>query len=101
MTCTPKQVSDPHLGECARGGSNGLPLDEALVDWRTLGSYGNSSGYDGAHRELAPSSMVLFTHSSFYDLIRVNFSWNDKIEPHCFNVAQCTITSEEVGNEPQ
>jgi hypothetical protein len=39
MTCTPKQVCDPHLGECERGGSNGLPLDEALVDLRTLNRY--------------------------------------------------------------
>jgi len=100
MTSTPKQVSDLHLGEYERGGPNGLPLDEALEGWRTL-RYSNSSGYDGTHRELAPSSMVSFTHSNFYDLIRVNFSWSDKIDPHCYNVAQCTTTSEEVGNGPQ
>jgi hypothetical protein len=39
MACTPKQVCDRHLGDCERGGSNGLPLDEALVDWRTLNRY--------------------------------------------------------------
>ena len=71
---------------------------------RTGGPWGHnshSSGYDGTHRDLAPSSMVLFTHSNFYGLIRVNFSWSDKIEPHCSNVEQCTATSEEVGNGPR